>query len=65
MNIGKLRMTCLDCGHHRMVSRNELNRAARVRCLDCGGSLEISQMGRNKLAEGQTASDQQRNRYTK
>lgn len=60
MNLGRVRMTCLDCHHHRMVSRNELNRAARVRCMHCGGPLEVSHSGRDKLAEGQQAANEQK-----
>lgn len=62
---GCVRMTCLDCGAFRLVPRRELNRAARVRCLQCGGPTEVSAMGRDRLATGQEAAREQRQRFAK
>jgi len=41
----------MDCGRLQYPTRNELQRAARVRCVDCGGTLEECNAARGKIAD--------------
>jgi hypothetical protein len=61
----KMQMTCRDCKAVRYVRMIELSRASRPRCLRCGGPVELSHNGQDRMAEGQTRTEQQRERWHK
>jgi len=44
-------MECLRCQHRELIPRYWLNRRGGVRCSACGGPLDLSDAGKDAMAE--------------